>query len=215
MNRKWQTALYGLILLVAGCGGEGMNRIAGERCPLTLDPVPMNIDKAQKMEAKANVFEKLPAGNYKYNGGTFYYRETDSGVQVHILDSKSVDAEKKETFSSKVSCVRNYSKFEAHEGLDVKVSGVSDFTIDDNHKTTAFEVRDFSLKVTRGTRQDKFSKAESKPGSFKEVYDNLAEEAFVLKISDTAYQIRSYYPATKKRGEVFLLISLEYLKPSP
>ena len=206
--------VLGVIFTVVGCGGEGSRRSAGTRCPVEYNPVPMSVSNpSQKLNAKANAFDKLPEGTYKYTGAELYYRDAATGSQILLVDTRVT--KDKEDFTPKISCVRNYKILQNKEGLTVEAYGVSDFTIDANHATSSFEVKDFSFKIEKGNRVDSFGKAQNKPGSFKDVYDNVAEEAFLIDVGGGNYQIRSHYAATKKRGDIFLLISVVYSKPSP
>jgi hypothetical protein len=211
ISAMW-TILAVLVTLTA-CGGEGGRRIGGQRCPNSYNPVDMAAKKAKlKVDAKANDFSELPAGTYKYAGAELYYSDRGTRGKILLTDVRR-GAKESTDFNPKISCVRNYLSLQRAGGISVSVSGVSDFILDDNHSMTSFEVKDYGFEFKNGHRKDEFKKADSKPGTFKEVYNNIAETAFVIKINETRYQIRSYYPGSKKHGDTYLLILLDYSKP--
>lgn len=189
----------GLAATVIGCGSGSRNTgPTGTVCEPNINPLPVEMDKtAQKVNLDPSAGDlKSFLGNYTYEGAQIFYKNSATGTQVLIAESRNVKDPTKLGFSR--TCV---SGIKPTLSFSVSLTGLASMNVEEDKnsvtgvKITQLQVRDYLLtysNLTMVTKAD-FDK-NAKFESPNKVYEGKISEYAFYKVApknDSAFQFRS------------------------
>lgn len=194
MTTLMKISLLSIVLLISttvACSGgrRGPRLDYKQYCADNYDPLPMNIDKAVKLELN---IDNLPPGIYTFQGADFYMVDTRPGdkktIKVHVREFLSKDG--KATEGSSV-CSRG---LKAGIVVEHQTAGIAKIEKDLTGKFDV-EVRDFYFRIDPSGFERKFKPGEKLSGEPpSKVYEGKpqAQTEFALfKKENNEFEIRA------------------------
>ncbi|MGE0763938.1 MAG: hypothetical protein AB7N80_11720, partial [Bdellovibrionales bacterium] len=177
------------LLSVLGCGDTGGNGApSGRICPSTYDPLPVDLNpnneasKPQKLAfgTGAGGITQFP-GTYTYENAELFYRNSKTGVQMHISDALS---KRTKLYELSISCVSGLKP--GSPPFNMSSSVVSGMSVEPN-KLASFSVRNFLIRFQNAEFPQKKTE-EGDSSQFEapsKVYDGAVTQYFLYKIAAT------------------------------
>lgn len=204
------SALASFLLLSACGGGNGSHRTLGRQCPVSYNPVSMNVPANQKISLDS----PLPVGTFEYNGATLYYKDI-SNYRIELNDTKQKDSnqDKKQkdpkqpttpTFKMTKGCIRNDSP--KIVGLTFAIDGISKMVVQGNSNKVLSDVKSYSFSITDKEIVMTSTNADNKkPERPSDLYKGTAQESFLYQVDAENFEIRST-GKTQNGSEYFLAV---------
>ena len=182
---------------LTGCSEGGGGALAVPRCEAT-NPIPMEVPSGQNKLDLSNVSTDLPMGKYVRTKVDFYYEDGVSSTADSFHFQAQEVAQKDGSFKMEWTCVRNRAK--QPDQLTVSVKAATEMLIDARGVESTISEYGFHIDDKGSIVVDGQAKPGEKP-SLPDIYAG-ASEKFLLKSSDTEFEIRSTGPKRNQQGAI-------------